>query len=95
MNYLDIIESKKKINILIIITHNHNFFFLICLTTYVNCKNFILPILFILQGVARLMRILHCAENVALNNALFTYDKVKKWFSICDTLKQVRLKKND
>lgn len=41
----------------------------------------------------RLIYILHCAEEVASNNSLFTYDKIKKWFSICNTLKQVSNKK--
>lgn len=39
--------------------------------------------------MVRLLRILHCAEEIALNNSLFTYDKTKNWYSICDSLKQV------
>jgi len=40
------------------------------------------------EGTIRLIHMLHCAEEIASNNILFTYDKIKKWFSICDTLKQ-------
>lgn len=43
--------------------------------------------------MVRLIYILRCAEEVATNNVLFTYDEIKKWFSICDTLKQVSNKK--
>lgn len=42
--------------------------------------------------MVRLKHILQCAEEVASNNLLFTYDKIKKWFSICNTLKQVSIK---
>ncbi|XP_050424981.1 nonsense-mediated mRNA decay factor SMG5 [Adelges cooleyi] len=44
------------------------------------------------EGVIRLMKILHCAKEVASNNVLFTYDSEKKWFSSCNTLKQVEKK---
>lgn len=44
------------------------------------------------EGTIRLIHILHCAEEIASNNVLFTYDKIKKWFSICDSLKQTNEK---
>lgn len=37
----------------------------------------------------RLLVILCNAKEIASDNILFTYDTTKKWFSICDTLKQV------
>lgn len=38
----------------------------------------------------RLINILHSTEEVASNSShLFSYDKTKKWYSVCDTLKQV------
>lgn len=39
----------------------------------------------------RLLYILHCAEDIATSSSLFTYDKIKKWFSTCDALKQVSI----
>lgn len=50
-------------------------------------------IILIFQSMVRLIRILCCAEDIALNNSLFVYDKTKKWFSVCNTLKQVRIQK--
>jgi len=40
------------------------------------------------EDMIRLLHILHCAEEIASNNLLFTYDKIKKWFSNCETSKQ-------
>jgi hypothetical protein len=43
----------------------------------------------------RLINILHTAEEIASKNSfLFSYDNIKKWYSICDTLKQVSTKTN-
>lgn len=43
----------------------------------------------------RLINILHTSKEVAsINSLLFSYDKTKKWYSICDTLKQVSTKTN-
>lgn len=42
--------------------------------------------------MVRLVHILHTAEGIATNHSLFTYDKIKKWFSICNTSKQVSTK---
>ncbi|VVC45615.1 Hypothetical protein CINCED_3A001046 [Cinara cedri] len=40
------------------------------------------------EDMVRLAYILHTAQEIASNSSLFTYDKIKKWFSISNTSKQ-------